>query len=261
LLQETWLSDINSSKISDMMPDFEVFHTSAMEIKLSSGFRSGRPFGGTAVLIRKSCGYKVYKLVTNSTCLSAVCCQSKCGNNLVFCSVYMPYNDGSRDHVVEYEAAVGSMQGILDRNLGCKFIFGGDLNITKYTNSMESVMVGNFCSANKLVWCDIQIDSDVNYTFHNDIANRHSMIDYFICSPDLTIPMCDVMILNDGDKLSDHFAIVSKFDFGNESAYTTNGSESKSDSGCKLQWEKADIGYYQSSLSEQLSKVVIPVHA
>jgi len=84
LLQETWLSDINSSKISDMMPDFEVFHTSAMEIKLSSGFRSGRPFGGTAVLIRKSCGYKVYKLVTNSTCLSAVCCQSKCGNNLVF---------------------------------------------------------------------------------------------------------------------------------------------------------------------------------
>jgi len=34
LLQETWLSDINSSKISDMMSDFEVFHTSAMEIKV-----------------------------------------------------------------------------------------------------------------------------------------------------------------------------------------------------------------------------------
>ena len=30
LLQETWLSDINCSKIIESMSDFDVFHTSAM---------------------------------------------------------------------------------------------------------------------------------------------------------------------------------------------------------------------------------------
>jgi len=53
LLQETWLSDINCSKISESMSDFDVFHTSAMEHKLSTDLRPGRPYGGTAVLIRK----------------------------------------------------------------------------------------------------------------------------------------------------------------------------------------------------------------
>ena len=58
------------------------------------------------------------------------------------------------------------MQGILDRNLGSKFVFGGsDFNITKYTNSMECVMVENLCSANRLAWCNTKTDSGVDYTF------------------------------------------------------------------------------------------------
>jgi len=75
LLQETWLSDINCSKISESMSDFDVFHTSAMEHKLSTGFWCGRPYGGTAVLIRKSFSLNSCKVVTNSLCLSAVCRQ------------------------------------------------------------------------------------------------------------------------------------------------------------------------------------------
>jgi len=54
LLQETWLPDGNCGKIGEFLCDFDVFHTSAREHKLSSGFRCGRPFGGTAVLILKS---------------------------------------------------------------------------------------------------------------------------------------------------------------------------------------------------------------
>jgi len=53
LLQQTWLSDAVSSKIDDALPKFLVFHSSAMEYKLSCSIRCGRPYGGTAVLIRK----------------------------------------------------------------------------------------------------------------------------------------------------------------------------------------------------------------
>jgi len=65
-----------------------VFHTSAMESKLSSGFRCGRPFGCTAVLIRKSFTTCSYNVVTNNTSLCAVCCQSIIyGQSLVFSGV------------------------------------------------------------------------------------------------------------------------------------------------------------------------------
>jgi len=48
LLQETWLSDVNGGKIGEFLCDFDVFHTSAKEHKLSTSFPCGRPFGGTA---------------------------------------------------------------------------------------------------------------------------------------------------------------------------------------------------------------------
>jgi len=124
------------------------------------------------------------------------------GQNLVFCSVYMPYDDGSIDRAAEYESVVGSMQGILDRCLGSKFVFSGDFNVTKCSSNIERVMLQNFCSSNKLLWCDTESTSVVNFTFHNYITNHFSLVDYFVCSPDLTLPQCNVTVLNDGDNLS-----------------------------------------------------------
>ena len=66
---------------------------------------------------------------TNNSRLSAVCCQLNKDVSMVFCSVYMPYDGGSNDHITEYAAVVGDMQGILDKCLDSKFIFGGDLNV------------------------------------------------------------------------------------------------------------------------------------
>jgi len=93
LLQETWLSDAVSSKIDDALPEFLVFHSSAMEYKLSCNIRCGRPFGGTAVLIKKQPADYCYVLNTNNPRISAVCCQLNKDVSMVFCSVYMPYMD------------------------------------------------------------------------------------------------------------------------------------------------------------------------
>ena len=98
-------------------------------------------------------------------------------------------------------------------------------------------------------------------SFHKDTVNHHSVTDYFICSSDLVLPKCDTMILDDGDNLSDHAAIMSNFSLSDAIANGIDCSESKSDSKYKLQWEKADIGFYQSYLNDQLRTIVIPVHA
>ena len=53
LLQETWLSEFNCNRLDLISDNFVVFHTSAMKEKLRSGILSGRPFGGTAILVQK----------------------------------------------------------------------------------------------------------------------------------------------------------------------------------------------------------------
>jgi len=52
LLQETWLSHFNSQHLGNISNDFVYFYSSAMEDRLVSGVFSGRPFSGTAILVR-----------------------------------------------------------------------------------------------------------------------------------------------------------------------------------------------------------------
>ena len=52
LLQETWLSNQTSSRLSDFFSDsYSCFHSSATEEKLSLSVYNGRPFGGTGILV------------------------------------------------------------------------------------------------------------------------------------------------------------------------------------------------------------------
>jgi len=43
----------------------------------------------------------------------------------------MPWNDKSLEQLVDYEATIVCLQGIFDRHIGCLFLFGGDLNVSK----------------------------------------------------------------------------------------------------------------------------------
>jgi len=97
LLQETWLSDFSCKRLADISSEFVFFHTSAMEDKLSMGILSGRPFGGTAILIRHYLANRVTLIPSNNPRVTAICCTNKSEQNIVVFSVYMPYNDRSVD--------------------------------------------------------------------------------------------------------------------------------------------------------------------
>lgn len=131
LLQETWLSDATCSRLSDELNDYVMYHSSSMEQKLTAGINCGRPFGGTAVLVHKKLEKQTYHLVTGCNRVTAIRCSLDNGPDIVFCSIYMPWNDNSLDHSIEFDTVVGAMQGVMDKCLGCKFVFGGDFNISK----------------------------------------------------------------------------------------------------------------------------------
>ena len=76
LLQETWLSHCTSSIWDNLSTDFTVFHSSAMQHKISNNITLGRPFGGTAVMVRNNLARRCSRISTNNprvTSVSSVC--------------------------------------------------------------------------------------------------------------------------------------------------------------------------------------------
>jgi len=183
LLQETWLSEFSCKRLADISPDFVFFHSSAMEEKLCSGILSGRPFGGTAILVRQCFASSISVLPCNNPRITAIkfCCSNREQQNIVICSVYMPYNDRSVDQIVEYNSTIGIIQALIDSNLGCLFVIGGDFNVARDRYSATGEAVWTFCNHNDLLWLEPESD-DIRFTFHNDANLHFSLIDHFLCS-------------------------------------------------------------------------------
>ena len=146
----------------------------------------------------------------------------------------------------------------MDRYLGCKFILGGDFNVTRPSNAVIYHTIDKFCVASRLEWLD-SAPVGVNYTYHNDALLTHSLIDHFICSPELVQSQQYVHVMDDGNNLSDHYAIHYEFKLpcGHADSHHSHSPELAR----KLLWDRADLTAYQSFLSTFLADVTLPVDA
>lgn len=67
------------------------------------------------------------------------------------------------------------MQNLVDKIIGCKFVFGGDYNVSKTSNNQAANTLDGFCRDNCLTWLD-QVPNSTDYTFHNNVSNKFSLI-------------------------------------------------------------------------------------
>jgi len=148
------------------------------------------------------------------------------------------------------------LQGIIDRHIGCLFLFGGDLNVSKFPMNGCNRLIHQFSQSNKLNLLDPRTDV-IDYAYHNDANGHFSLIDYFLASPAIVDKCDDVYILDDADNPSDHFAVLCKVVVPN----STTDSNSKVLKEGKLQWEKGDTVLYSEVLSQQLSTLCLPTEA
>ena len=258
LLQETWLCDANCCRVSDACDDFVVVHSSAMEGKFAAGINSGRPYGGTAVLVHKRLGSFTHRIVTDNPRLTVVKCCIKNNCDIIIGSVYMPYNDNSLNYNIEFESVVGELQGIVDKFYDSKFIIGGDFNISKLSCNNTCKIMNRFCTVNNITWLDCATDTG-DYTYYNDTLGTYSLLDHFLCSAELSghSSLISTHILNDGDNTSDHLAIRCEFFV----ECMLSNAKTRACSVSKLLWDKANLEPYQSALRETLSCVDLPYEA
>ena len=125
LLQETWLSNQSSCVLDSIHPGFNVYHTSAMEHKLTSGVLTGRPFGGTAILVCENVFKHITLVRVNTMRATAIYCSTPGHRSLVVMSVYMPWDDRSIYQHDEYIFTIGCIQAVVDAHPDCNFLFWG----------------------------------------------------------------------------------------------------------------------------------------
>jgi len=151
-------------------------------------------------------------MVTDNPRITSVCLKNANGADAIISSIYMPWCDRSMDQIADYEDTIGCMQSIIDRHIGCSFIFGGDLNVFKLSPGLCGRHVVNFCVANDILWLSSGNDP-LDYTYHDDVNQHYSLLDYFLCSStvlsEVNIHAC---IFTDGDNPSDHLAITCYFE-------------------------------------------------
>jgi len=84
-----------------------------MEEKLCSSVYNGRPFGGTGILIRNQMSKFVMPVITGSPQVTALRLFNVGSQDIVVCSIYMPWNNYTDEHLVEFVSVLGCLQSII----------------------------------------------------------------------------------------------------------------------------------------------------
>ena len=106
LIQEHWLLPNELEFLNNIHPDFLAYGHSAVDI--SQGILIGRPYGGTAILYRKTLSTSISRLLACNDRVTAVTLHTEVGPVLIAC-VYMPTDYGSPECVEEYIATCASV--------------------------------------------------------------------------------------------------------------------------------------------------------
>ena len=257
-LQEHWLLDEGLSLMEHQLKTVHVFGKSGMDAKR---LLSGRPFGGCAVLVKKSLDCTVSLVNTNSRCLFSCIFQCPNGSSFLLHNVYMPTdtchdesnNDLFNEILSEIEYVNVSHDDIDN------VVIAGDLNTDlSRSASLHCASLLDFCENQDLRMCQFLDIASVDFSYMNVCANATSLIDHFIVSDALSHSVVRYECLHHGQNMSDHCPVTLIFgDFSKRISDNSARSER-----LRYAWHKAsdiDIMLYKYTLNECLRAIELPV--
>lgn len=199
MVQEHWLYPSNLSKLNDLSSEYISFGSSAMADVLGSGPFYGRPYGGTATLVKREFAPLVLNIISNDR-LTAI----KLSNWIVV-NVYMPCS-GTPNRQLLYSDILQEILALMSTYSGCNLLIGGDFNVNLDCHSSVSDVVNGFLSDNNMVRCDVLFPVSSKFTYVNEALNNKSTIDYFVTSSRESTVAFNVLDLD--LNLSDHLPIM-----------------------------------------------------
>ncbi|RMZ96980.1 RNA-directed DNA polymerase from mobile element jockey-like, partial [Brachionus plicatilis] len=246
-LQETWLKTNKEAKLL-INPDFKFVHKSSIK----SGNTRGRPYGGTAWILKKKINDKV-KVTYFDDCISSC----KIGDELWLIGVYLKFNNGTVEAILEHEEQIGKLLDIIEniyqQNSTAKIAILGDFNSDLYRRTNFDDLMKHLIEFEQLTSIDTLYFQKTDHTFFN--KNNKSKIDHILVNEKLTKNCKQANILNDikhKPNTSDHLAIEFEIDFNLKLKSDCNNNYSKK----KPKWNELDFRLeYEKRLCEKLNQL------
>ena len=206
LIQEHWLfrENFNVLNISDQ---FIYTAVSGMD---SSNLLVGRPFGGCAIMYRKSLLACVKSIPTDSKRFCAVRLIDSSNSIILLINVYMPTDFGTSLPNVEFISCLSEIEAFIDSQSFDFLIIGGDFNVDFARASNNSLSLCDFMSSLNLSAVDC-LFSSIPFTYMRDDGSATSWVDHFLCSEQLVPSFSSISLGGSGLNLSDHQPLVAVF--------------------------------------------------
>ena len=182
-LQETWLSEKNDGCLSDIHEDYLYCSQSSMNTR--NTIITGRPYGGVAILWKKSLGHCIQPVKTANSRICAVTMNMK-NITFLFVCLYLPCDTGSRSVLNEdYVSCLNYVQELVELHNVHGLVIGGDFNTDLNRNTCQTKYLTQYIDklCLKSVWEHKK--AIVQPTFESYCGRHVSVIDYFVCSINL----------------------------------------------------------------------------
>ena len=190
-LQEHWLRQDELNFLNDIHSDFIGQGVSA--INSSDGLLQGRPYGGVAILWRKSIAKHI--TVQNYDDPRIIGCEIGKGDNIIlFVNVYSPYQKcENRDDYVHH---LGELSSIIENSNTAHISIVGDFNANVGTYFEEELL--EFTDKHKLVISDYEMygRSSIMYTYVSDAHGTTSWLDHYLCSGSLNNNIINIHVMD-----------------------------------------------------------------
>ena len=200
MIQQHWLLHEQLSLLN-INNDFLSSGVSGMD---SSNLILTRPFGGCAILFRRSLLPFVSCLDSFSKRFCSVLLHDRCGTTTLLICVYLPHNDGSSSSHNEYLIALGELEGFISRHTSDHILIAGDFNVDFCHTSMTLQHLHTFMTELNLVSADLPFHSSIGFTYMRDDGSASSWPDHFICDTSLAHDLSLFRRVDFGSNLSDH---------------------------------------------------------
>ena len=251
-LQETWLSKGTMNRLNNINADYNCSGVSGMD---ETQLLSGRPYGGLAILWRKSISQHIKQVKHPSKRIMAMTLcynDSKC----LLINVYMPVDNYKKIHVSDdFIAVCDDIECLIEKYTGYNIIIGGDLNVdfsrgNAHDNYFDSVLDRHHMALGWRLNC-----AHKEPTFENDNCTSSSVIDHFCISDKLTSQLTEIVVVHSALNPSGHNPITMKIDISIQEQQTTCQPRENSQT---IAWHKVSDKHkqcYNSKLETLLSQV------
>ncbi len=167
-----------------------------------------RPFGGCAILYRKSLTSHIVRLNCPSKRFCALLLTDNVGVSTLLICVYLPFNDGSSGSHNDFLIVLSELEGFIDRHNFDHLLVAGDFNVDFDRNSPVLRHLQNFMSDFHLVSADRPFQSEIQYTYMRDDGCASSWPDHYLCDSSLASSLSSFQRFDFGSNLSDHSPLI-----------------------------------------------------